>query len=508
MSENNQPQKPAFAAAQSLPMPTPPERQDGFTYRDIFFTKTGSFFNNKITVRNINTSLNYVYGVAGYNVNTGMAEEIPERGWYKPKDGAVTFPILFGSTFVVTSDGEPESKSKTPAQRFNDGRGVKVVAPGPEQYALMRPVIASAVIRMGNTLVIRRTRITEQYTLINLNTGYPIYMWLDGVGGDLGFDFEKYPDFPVMAVERDKSPKGLFVPARPLLVPGADPAHTQASFDERTAQGLLTVDVTDGFAYAVADENGIPLDRKKKLFWSVTADTDQGLTVTEDELGFYEAPAVGKKILFRVPPGGTYHMLTRLDDGSVVKSDPITVPSTGRNLKVRTVQEGGRNVTEVRIEPVSFFAEYATKEEATGKVNQFLRPPANTDLLRFTTSLSQDDFVVVARPRPFSGPQPFPPFPPESSGEPQAENALPTLIRVKPGNVMRIGNEVRVTKVSEDQEYALYVPGTVNPASAWKKPEQGEVSFLDIRGTVQVVTRKSESSPLPSMIVQADGVSV
>ena len=115
---------------------------------------------------------------------------------------------------------------------------------------------------------------------------------------------------------------------------------------------------------------------------------------------------------------------------------------------------------------------------------------------------------MIARPRPFSGPQPFPPFPPESGGEPQAENVLPTLSRVKQGDVLRIGNEVRVTKVSEDQEYALYVPGTVNPASAWKKPEQGEVDFLDIRGPVQVVTRKSESTPLPSMIVQADGITV
>ena len=70
---------------------------------------------------------------------------------------------------------------------------------------------------MWNTLVIRRTSVTEQYTLINLTTGYPIYMWVDGVGGDLGFYFEKYPDFPVMAVERDKSLKGPFVPARPLL---------------------------------------------------------------------------------------------------------------------------------------------------------------------------------------------------------------------------------------------------------------------------------------------------
>ena len=83
--------------------------------------------------------------------------------------------------------------------------------------------------------MIRRTSVTEQYTLINLTTGYPIYMWVDGVGGDLGFYFEKYPDFPVMAVERDKSLKGPFVPARPLLVPGADLAHTQASLEERTA---------------------------------------------------------------------------------------------------------------------------------------------------------------------------------------------------------------------------------------------------------------------------------
>ena len=46
-------------------------------------------------------------------------------------------------------------------------------------------------------------------------------------------------------------------------------------------------------------------------------------------------------------------MFTRMDDVSVVKSEPITVPSTGRNLKVRAVKEGGRNVKEVRIEPVS-----------------------------------------------------------------------------------------------------------------------------------------------------------
>ena len=63
-----------------------------------------------------------------------------------------------------------------------------------------------------------------------------------------------------------------------------------------------------------------------------------------------------------------------------------------------------------------------------------------------------------------------------------------------------------ITKVSQDKEYA-YVQVTVNSASAWKKSEQWEVNFLDIRGSVQVVTLKSVSDPLLNMIVEVDKVS-
>ena len=83
---------------------------------------------------------------------------------------------------------------------------------------------------------------------------------------------------------------------------------------------------------------------------------------------------------------------------------------------------------------------------------------------------------------------------------------IPTLQRVQASDLRRIGNEITVTNTAEDQEYALYVPGTMSTASAWMKPVNGEVDFLRITGDVRVVTHKSVSEPLPAMTVQADGV--
>ena len=484
-----------------------PIRPDGFTYRDLFIAPTGSFASYRLTIKKVDTSLDYRYGVADYNVNTGLATDIPERGWYKPKDGKVTFPLLFGAAFVVTSDGAKESQTSTPAQRFNAGRGVKVVAPGSDQFYIMRPVIPSAVVRTGNTLVIRRTSVTEQYALINLKTGFPVYMWVDGNGGDLGFDYETFPDFPMMAMTRAKDHNaGRIVPTRPMLIPGADPANTKTGFDERTGQGLLIIETTEGFAYAIAKENGEILTEKEKIFWSVTADTDdidKGMTVTVNEWGFYAAPVVGNQIRFRVPPGGKYYMVTRLDDGTVVRSELLEVPSTGRNVVIGDNPQRGKPKTLIKIEPVSAFAEYATVDKRTGKVNDFVPPPKDLDFMRIETNIPKDQVGVVTRSRPFPSEQANAvAFPQVKDGETQ----IPELKRVKQTDLRRIGNEITVTNTAEDQEYALYVPGTVNAASKWEKPVNGEVDFLRVTGDVRVVTRKSVTEPLPAMTVQADGV--
>ena len=485
-----------------------PIRPDGFTYRDLFIAPTGSFASYRLTIKKVDTSLDYRYGVADYSVNTRLATDIPERGWYKPKDGQVTFPILFGAAFVVTSDGAVESQTSTPAQRFNAGRGVKVVAPGSDQFYIMRPVIPSAVVRSGNTLVIRRTSVTQQYALINLKTGFPVYMWIDGNGGDLGFDYETFPTEPLMAVTRAKDHNaGRIVPARPMLIPGADPANTKTGFDERTGQGLLIIETTDGFAYAIAKENGEILTEKEKIFWSVTADTDyidKGMTVTVNEWGFYAAPAIGNQIRFRVPPGGKYYMVTRMDDGTVVRSELLQVPSTGKNVTIGDNPQRGRPKTLIKIDPVSEFAEYATVDKRTGQVNDFVPAPKDLYFMRIETNIPKDQVGIAARPRPFPSEQQT-----NTVAYPQAESTdvqIPTLQRVQASDLRRIGNEITVTNTAEDQEYALYVPGTVNAASAWLKPVNGEVDFLRVTGDVRVVTRKSVTEPLPAMTVQADGV--
>ncbi len=484
-----------------------PVRPDGFTYRDLFIAPTGSFASYRLTIKKVDTSLDYRYGVADYNVNTRLATDIPERGWYKPKDGKVTFPILFGAAFVVTSDGAVESQTSTPAQRFNAGRGVKVVAPGSEQFYIMRPVIPSAVVRTGNTLVIRRTSVTEQYALINLKTGYPVYMWIDGNGGDLGFDYETFPTEPLMAVTRAKDYNaGRIVPSRLMLIPGADPANTKTGFDERTGQGLLIIETTEGFAYAIAKENGEILTEKEKIFWSVTADTDdidKGMTVTVNEWGFYATPAVGNQIRFRVPPGGKYYMVTRMDDGTVVRSELLQVPSTGKNITIGDNPQRGRPKTLIKIDPVSEFAEYATVDKRTGQVNDFVPAPKDLYFMRIETNIPKDQVGIAARPRPFPSEQA------DAAAFPQAKDEtmqIPTLQRVQASDLRRIGNEITVTNTAEDQEYALYVPGTVNAASEWMKPVNGEVDFLRVTGDVRVVTRKSVTEPLPAMTVQADGV--
>ena len=484
-----------------------PIRPDGFTYRDLFIAPTGSFASYRLTIKKVDTSLDYRYGVADYNVNTRLATDIPERGWYKAKDGQVTFPILFGAAFVVTSDGAVESQTSTPAQRFNAGRGVKVVAPGSDQFYIMRPVIPSAVVRTGNTLVIRRTSVTEQYALINLKTDFPVYMWIDGNGGDLGFDYETFPAEPLMAMTRAKDHNaGRIVPARPMLIPGADPANTKTGFDERTGQGLLNIETTEGFAYAIAKENGEILTEKEKIFWSVTADTDdidKGMTVTVNEWGFYAAPAIGNQIRFRVPPGGKYYMVTRMDDGTVVRSELLQVPSTGKNVTIGDNPQRGRPKTLIKIDPVSEFAEYATVDKRTGQVNDFVPAPKDLYFMRIETNIPKDQVGIAARPRSFPSEQA------DAITFPQAKDEtmqIPTLQRVQASDLRRIGNEITVTNTAEDQEYALYVPGTVNAASAWLKPVNGEVDFLRVTGDVRVVTRKSVTEPLPAMTVQADGV--
>ncbi len=92
-----------------------PRRPDGFTYRDVHFSKTGGIATYRVSISNIDEELDFVYGVASYNVKTDMAEEIPDRGWYNSHNGRVDFPILIGNAFVVTSNGRAESKETTPA---------------------------------------------------------------------------------------------------------------------------------------------------------------------------------------------------------------------------------------------------------------------------------------------------------------------------------------------------------------------------------------------------------
>lgn len=164
-----------------------------------------------------------------------------------------------------------------------------------------------------------------------------------------------------------------------MLSLGADSAHTKTGFDERTGgQGLLIIETTEGFAYAIAKENGEILTEKEKIFWSVTADTDdidKGMTVTVNEWGFYAAPAIGNQIRFRVPPGGKYYRVTRLDDGTVVRSELLQVPSTGKNITISDNPQRGRPKTLIKIDPVSGFAEYATVDKRTGQVNDFVPAP-------------------------------------------------------------------------------------------------------------------------------------
>ncbi len=74
-----------------------PIRPDSFSYCDLFIAPTCSFSSYPPDDQENCHEPDYRYGVAAYNVNTGLATDISDRGWYAETDSKVTFPNLFGA---------------------------------------------------------------------------------------------------------------------------------------------------------------------------------------------------------------------------------------------------------------------------------------------------------------------------------------------------------------------------------------------------------------------------
>lgn len=353
----------------------------GFNVRNVYVSKQPTEQTYTITIYDASTSQefgqNIRYGIAEYDLRTKKAVDIQgrEREWIRADDeGRVVFAGIYSKAVVITTMDWYESQLRTPAFRFNyEGQGLKFVLPTEDVYNLLQPVPDSAWERTGNRIVVHGSKTNQEYALFEGRQGRLITSWYRGSGKDFVFEYGSFPKgniFPVTHLLPSELP--YIVPVTPSVAPGADPASTKPGFSPRTGLAVLTLQATPGFAYALAAEDGHILTRQDRLQWGVTAETETELSVLPDGTNFYATPAIGNEIRFRVPPGGSYYIITRLPDGTTVTTDePYQTPAVGGNEQIRGPfwqHATGRWYVSIYIIPASAYSLYAAVSKKTGEM--------------------------------------------------------------------------------------------------------------------------------------------
>ena len=379
----------------------------GFDFRSVFVSPgTGSSaFTVTITgaASTDKTGKDINYGIAGYDPKTQKASGLTGQSWQSPDNaGTVTFNSVTSMYIVITSSTDI---SKPPADYYNSStsadRGVAFQLPAENLYNQMEAVPRSNVVQKSGEITIKNTKKDLVYAAFDTTEGKLVTGWKEGNAGELTLSYEAPATNLVLAVTRvDPTKKHFIEPVTPVVVPGGDVAFTKTGFSRRTGMAVLTIQVTPGLEYTVANEDGKVLDLVQRVKWQITAETEAGLNIMPDETDFYRAPSGATEIRFRVPPGGKYKIVTRFPNGITSRVDnPYPTLSTMGNLERQTVYDtkSGFYVYEYTVYPACTAAEYAAINTRSGKTTPYYQ--AKTDTLKFTAyTIPFDLCKVVARP--------------------------------------------------------------------------------------------------------------
>lgn len=385
----------------------PPPTVDGFDVRNVYVDPVPDSGAYTITVLGAKSrgsaGKELVYGIATFDRITKKAEDMPDQKWQSPDaKQRVTFKNVTGTDIIITSVDKDSSQTTTPAKRFNEGNvGIKFVLPGMDLYNAMEPVDPAQVEKKSDSVTIRNTTAEREYALFDSKKGELATSWQPGTGNDLTIKIDKALINVVVAVTRISKPKEpVIIPDTPEVLPGGDVALTQVGFSPRTAMAVLTIEATPGLAYAIAKEDGQILDISQREWWGITAETEEGFNVMADSTNFYAAPSQGGKILFRVPAGGTYYVVTRFPNGSTSKPDkPYQVMSVDGNVIMHGPifdPEKKENFMRVVVRPASQYSRYAAKNKNTGEMTGYYWSPSGEVL--FDAYMPEDLIEVVALP--------------------------------------------------------------------------------------------------------------
>ena len=192
---------------------------------------------------------------------------------------------------------------------------------------------------------------------------------------------------------------------------------------------VLTIQATPGLEYAIAKEDGQILNISQRLRWGITAETEEEFNVMADSMNFYAAPAQGNKILFRVPAGGRYYVITRFPDGSISKPDaPYQVDSVKGNGNILGPYEDpdtGEKYAKIVVRPASEYSRYAATNTVTGKTTSYYSPVNGVVNFDAYNVMPMESIVIVAQPIPLTGADGNTPSP--GQGSPTRDTMPPVL---------------------------------------------------------------------------------
>ncbi len=385
----------------------------GFDLRNVYVVKEADADGYVVTIldaKKTDTSGNvWKYGIAAYDRATGKASNIERYQWMTPDSaGRITFQGVSEPSFILTSAKSADAEKHTPAEYYNmttdpNARGWPYVLPTENIYNLMETVKDSDVIRFGSEIVIYHTKDTREYALFDNRGGKLITEWKKGTGGEVHFLLKSTSANTVVAVTRiTESALPYIVPYIPPVIPGADPARTRAGFSERTGNAVLTLEATPGMTYAIAAEDGHILSHDERMQWGITAESEYGINVMADDTNFYATPADGSKILFRVPPGGRYFVVTRLPNGTTsMPTTPYQTTTVVNNIRFVAHWDKARRswITVVTIYPASSYSEYALRAKAT-HITTLYKRAVNDKVEIESYILYAKDLDILARPIP------------------------------------------------------------------------------------------------------------
>ena len=407
---------------------------DGFDVRNVYVDPVPGSGAYTITVLGAKSrgsaGKELVYGIATFDRITKKAEDMPGQKWQGPDaKQRVIFKNVTGTDIIITSVDKDSSQMTTPAKRFNDGNvGIQFVLPGMDLYNAMEPVDPNDVVKGADSITIRNTSLEREYALFDSKKGALATMWQSGTGTDLNIPIGRTLIGVVVAVTRITKPKEpVIIPVTPEVLPGGDVALTQVGFSPRTAMAVLTIEATPGLAYAIAQANGEILDISEREWWGITAETEEGFNVMADSTNFYASPAQGNEILFRVPPGGQYYVITRFPDGTTSKPEaPYQAISVQGNVIMHGPffdPEKKENFMRVVVRPASQYSRYAAKNKNTGEMTRYYWSPSGEVL--FDAYMPEASIEVVALPISLSGSGEGTPSP--GQGSPTRETMPPVL---------------------------------------------------------------------------------